>query len=55
MVPLDQVSVVLGITTESAKTRKAMAEHSRKMQALIRELKVLGLTEKGYKIQNFRI
>lgn len=55
IVPPDQVSVVLGITTESAKTRKAMADNSRKMQALIRELQALGLTEKDYKTQNFRV
>ena len=55
MVPPDQVSVVLGVTTESAKAKKAMADNSKKMAAVVRSLSALGLTKKEYKTQNFRV
>lgn len=55
MVPPDQVSVVLGVSTESAKAKKAMADNSKKMAAVVRALATLGLKKKEYKTQNFRV
>jgi uncharacterized protein YggE len=55
MVPPDQLSMVLGITTEAPSAKKAIAENSKKMQAVFRSLTKLGLTEKNYKTQNFRV
>jgi uncharacterized protein YggE len=55
MVPPDQVSVVLGITSEAPSAKKAIAENSKKMLAVIQSLARLGLTEKNYKTQNFRV
>jgi uncharacterized protein len=55
MVSPDQVSVVLGVTTESSTAKKAMAENTQTMQAIIQALHKLGLVDKDYKTQNFRV
>ncbi|MFT5117441.1 MAG: hypothetical protein ACI9NY_000970 [Kiritimatiellia bacterium] len=55
MVPPDQVSAVLGITTEAPSAKKAITENSKKMQSVFRSLTKLGLTEENYKTQNFYV
>jgi uncharacterized protein YggE len=55
MVPPDQVSVSLGVTTESSTAKKSVAENTRKMNSLINELANLGLSDSDYKTQNFQV
>lgn len=55
MVEPDQVSVMMGVSTEAAKAKQAMAENSRKMTAIIQQLDRLGITDKEYKTQGFRV
>jgi uncharacterized protein YggE len=55
MVPPDQVSVVLGVTTESTQAKKAIAENNRKMKAVVASLAAVGVAKKEYKTQNFRV
>jgi len=55
MVSPDQVSVVLGVTTEDKDAKKAMAKNSKKMKGIVSVLKKLGLSEKEYKTQNFNV
>lgn len=55
MVPPDQVSVSLGVTTQKATAKKAVAENTRKMNALINALVGLGLSDDDYKTQNFQV
>ena len=55
MVAPDQVSVTLGVTTEAKKTHQAITDNSQKMEAVIQALTALGLTDKEYKTQNFRV
>jgi uncharacterized protein YggE len=55
MVPPDQVSVTLAVATEAKKTHKAIADNSKKMNAVIKALKSLGLTDKDYKTQHFQV
>jgi uncharacterized protein YggE len=55
MVPPDQVSVELGVTTESSKAKAAIANNSKKMNVVIQSLRDLGLTPRDYKTQNYRV
>lgn len=55
MVPPDQVSVVLGVTTESSKAKKAITDNSQKMTKVIDALARLGIKKDSYKTQNFRV
>jgi uncharacterized protein YggE len=55
MVPPDQVSVSLGVTTESSIAKKAVAANTRKMNSLINALANLGLSDSDYKTQNFQV
>ena len=55
MVPPDQVSVSLGVTTESATAKKAVAANTRKMNSLMNALANLGLSDSDYKTQNFQV
>jgi uncharacterized protein YggE len=55
MVPPDQVSVSLGVTTESSTAKKAVADNTRKMNALINALAGLGLSDSDYKTQHFQV
>lgn len=55
MVAPDQVSVTLGVTSEAKKSNKAITENSKKMDSVVRALTLLGLTDKDYKTQNFRV
>ncbi|ODS24233.1 hypothetical protein AB835_04995 [Candidatus Endobugula sertula] len=54
-VPPDQVSVVLGVTTESTSTKKAMADNAKNMHAIINGLKILGLKDGELHTQHFRV
>lgn len=51
----DQVSFSLGVTTESAVAKKAIADNSKKMQSVIRALDLAGLSSYDYKTQNYRV
>lgn len=55
MVSPDQAAVVLGVTTESSTAKKAMSANNKKMRAITQSLKSLGVKEKDYKTQNFRV
>ncbi len=55
MVAPDQVSVSLGVMSESANVKKAIADNSKKMQALERALRLLGLSSDEYQTQQFRV
>jgi len=55
MVPPDQVSVSLGVTTESSTAKKSVAENTRKMNSLTNALANLGLSDSDYKTQNFQV
>ncbi len=55
LVPADQVSVTLGVLTAEKTAKKATLKNSQKMQAIIAAIKKLGLTDKDYKTQNFRV
>lgn len=55
MVPPDQVSISLGVTTESTTAKKAVADNTQKMQALVQSLNDLGITDNDYKTQNFQV
>jgi len=55
MVPPDQVSVSLGVTTESSTAKKSVAENTRKMNSLANALAHLGLSDSDYKTQNFQV
>jgi uncharacterized protein YggE len=55
LVAADQVSITLGVVSEEKTAKKATLKNSQKMQAIITALKQLGLTDKDYKTQNFRV
>ncbi len=55
MVSPDQVSLSLGVSTESEKAKKAMEANTKKMRAVITALEKLGIGERDYKTQNFRV
>ncbi len=55
MVAPDQVSVVLGVTSEAGSAKKAIASNNRKMNEVIRALQLLGLSESDYKTRRFNV
>lgn len=55
LVAADQVAITLGVVTEEKTAKKATQKNSQKMQAIITSLEKLGLTDKDYKTQNFRV
>jgi len=55
MVAPDQVSVVLGVTSESSSAKKAIASNNRKMNNIIRALQLLGLDDSDYKTRRFNV
>jgi len=55
LVEPDQVSVTIGVNTEADNVKQAMAENSKKMTAIIAQLGYLGVKDKEYKSQGFRV
>jgi len=55
MIAPDTVSVILGVSTESAKAKKAIADNNTTMNKVMRALDVLGLSDAEYQTQQFRV
>jgi uncharacterized protein YggE len=54
-VPPDQVSISVGVVTEAAEAKKAMASNSKTMAQVIKSLESLGLKKKNYETRQFNI
>lgn len=55
MVAPDQVSVVLGVTTESSSAKKAIKANNARMNEVVRALQLLGLSDSDYSTRQFRV
>ncbi len=55
MVPPDQVSIHIGVTSEAKDAKQAMADNTEKMARIIKALASLSLSEKDYKTANFDV
>jgi uncharacterized protein YggE len=53
--PADQLRITVGVVTESAEAGTAMAENSRKMQAVVEAVQKVGLGEKEYETGRFQL